>query len=187
MIFDTVTGHGDIHEQPLEEIAYALSGPGDRHKRLRPEMPVQQDDCRPERRSGFRRCSQHRRGRAWQPKCSGRLHAGAVLVEGQQDRCKAIGAEPGHRIPDHSDRRSVPRLTSRSLAPIFDNRKPDATEENIQARIRGNYLMALSNKFGSMVSEHGKQIRKRSGLLYAVRRHGRRTCGDFRCAENDGL
>jgi NAD+ synthetase len=40
---------------------------------------------------------------------------------------------------------------------LFGNRKPDATEENIQARIRGNYLMALSNKFGSMVLSTGNK------------------------------
>jgi NAD+ synthetase len=44
-----------------------------------------------------------------------------------------------------------------SLAPIFGNRPADATEENIQARIRGNYLMALSNKFGSMVLSTGNK------------------------------
>ncbi len=34
------------------------------------------------------------------------------------------------------------------LQPHFDNKPFDVTEENLQARIRGNYLMALSNKFG---------------------------------------
>jgi NAD+ synthase (glutamine-hydrolysing) len=34
------------------------------------------------------------------------------------------------------------------LQPHFENKPFDVTEENIQARIRGNYLMALSNKFG---------------------------------------
>ena len=37
------------------------------------------------------------------------------------------------------------------LAETFAGRPEDATEENIQARIRGNLLMALSNKFGSLV------------------------------------
>ncbi|MGH6720111.1 MAG: NAD+ synthase, partial [Alphaproteobacteria bacterium] len=36
------------------------------------------------------------------------------------------------------------------LAPSFDGRAPDTTEENIQARCRGITLMALSNKFGHM-------------------------------------
>jgi NAD+ synthase (glutamine-hydrolysing) len=37
------------------------------------------------------------------------------------------------------------------LAPHFAGREPDATEENLQARIRAVYLMALSNKFGWLV------------------------------------
>jgi len=39
----------------------------------------------------------------------------------------------------------------------FEGLPPDATEENIQARIRGNLLMALSNKFGSMVLTTGNK------------------------------
>jgi NAD+ synthase (glutamine-hydrolysing) len=34
------------------------------------------------------------------------------------------------------------------LSPHFEGKPFDVTEENLQARIRGNYLMALSNKFG---------------------------------------
>jgi NAD+ synthetase len=45
----------------------------------------------------------------------------------------------------------------RALAPAFAGRPEDVTEENIQARIRGNYLMALSNKFGSMVLSTGNK------------------------------
>ena len=44
-----------------------------------------------------------------------------------------------------------------ALAPAFLGRPADATEENIQARIRGNYLMALSNKFGSLVLSTGNK------------------------------
>src|SRR5215470_8046608 len=44
-----------------------------------------------------------------------------------------------------------------ALKPAFASRPVDATEENIQARIRGNYLMALSNKFGSMVLSTGNK------------------------------
>jgi NAD+ synthase len=43
------------------------------------------------------------------------------------------------------------------LAPHFDGRDPDTTEENIQARIRGVTLMALSNKFGHMVLTTGNK------------------------------
>src|SRR3989440_6638441 len=45
----------------------------------------------------------------------------------------------------------------RALAPAFGTRAPDVAEENIQARIRGNYLMALSNKFGSMLLSTGNK------------------------------
>lgn len=37
------------------------------------------------------------------------------------------------------------------LAPSFEGREPDLTEENLQARIRGMTLMSLSNKFGWLV------------------------------------
>lgn len=39
----------------------------------------------------------------------------------------------------------------------FKGAKPDVTEENIQARIRGTYLMALSNKFGWLVLSTGNK------------------------------
>lgn len=44
-----------------------------------------------------------------------------------------------------------------SLGGLFEERKPDITEENLQARIRGNLLMALSNKFGSLVLTTGNK------------------------------
>jgi NAD+ synthase (glutamine-hydrolysing) len=38
-----------------------------------------------------------------------------------------------------------------TLEPVFKQFKPDTSEENLQARIRGTLLMALSNKTGNMV------------------------------------
>lgn len=43
------------------------------------------------------------------------------------------------------------------LSPQFAGTKPDTTEENIQSRIRGVILMALSNKFGQMVLTTGNK------------------------------
>ncbi|HEY7631172.1 MAG TPA: NAD+ synthase [Thermoleophilaceae bacterium] len=43
------------------------------------------------------------------------------------------------------------------LAPAFNGAKPDITEENLQARIRGNIVMALSNKFGWLVLTTGNK------------------------------
>lgn len=44
-----------------------------------------------------------------------------------------------------------------SLAPAFAGRAEDVTEENLQARIRGNLLMALSNKFGHLLLTTGNK------------------------------
>jgi NAD+ synthase (glutamine-hydrolysing) len=44
-----------------------------------------------------------------------------------------------------------------TLAGVFEGREPDITEENLQARIRGVLLMALSNKFGWLVVATGNK------------------------------
>jgi NAD+ synthase (glutamine-hydrolysing) len=44
-----------------------------------------------------------------------------------------------------------------SLAPVFGDRPEDVTEENMQARLRGLLLMAMSNKFGSLVLTTGNK------------------------------
>jgi NAD+ synthase (glutamine-hydrolysing) len=49
------------------------------------------------------------------------------------------------------------RRFKESLAPHFDGRPADETEENLQARIRGMILMALSNKFGHLVLGTGNK------------------------------
>ena len=43
------------------------------------------------------------------------------------------------------------------LAPAFAGREPDVTEENLQARVRGGLLMALSNKFGKLLLSTGNK------------------------------
>ncbi len=50
-----------------------------------------------------------------------------------------------------------------TLAMEFANLAEDATEENIQARIRGTLLMALSNKFGSIVLTTGNKSEMATG------------------------
>jgi NAD+ synthase/NAD+ synthase (glutamine-hydrolysing) len=44
-----------------------------------------------------------------------------------------------------------------SLAPLFTSYQPDTTEENLQSRLRGVTLMALSNKYGSLVLTTGNK------------------------------
>ncbi len=49
------------------------------------------------------------------------------------------------------------RAFRRILAPVFEGLKEDVAEENIQARVRGALLMALSNKFGWLVLTTGNK------------------------------
>ncbi len=44
-----------------------------------------------------------------------------------------------------------------ALEPVFTGLKPDTTEENIQSRIRGSLMMALSNKFSALVLTTGNK------------------------------
>jgi NAD+ synthase (glutamine-hydrolysing) len=49
------------------------------------------------------------------------------------------------------------RAYESTLSEVFRGQPPDLTEENLQARIRGNLLMALSNKFGWLVLTTGNK------------------------------
>jgi NAD+ synthase/NAD+ synthase (glutamine-hydrolysing) len=44
-----------------------------------------------------------------------------------------------------------------TLGPIFEGHEADVAEENVQARIRGNLLMAISNKFGALLLTTGNK------------------------------
>jgi NAD+ synthase (glutamine-hydrolysing) len=50
-----------------------------------------------------------------------------------------------------------------ALDEVFAGTRPNVAEENIQARIRGNLLMALSNKFGSLVLATGNKSEMATG------------------------
>ena len=50
-----------------------------------------------------------------------------------------------------------------ALEPVFRDLPRDVTEENIQARIRGNILMALSNKFGALLLSTGNKSELAAG------------------------
>jgi NAD+ synthase/NAD+ synthase (glutamine-hydrolysing) len=51
----------------------------------------------------------------------------------------------------------------RELAPVFGDAAPDKTEENLQARIRGTLLMAVSNKTGALVVTTGNKSEMATG------------------------
>lgn len=67
-----------------------------------------------------------------------------------------------------------------ALAPIFANRPPDVTEENLQARIRGTLLMAYSNKFGHILlnTSNKSEAAVGYGTLYGDMNGGISVLGD---------
>jgi NAD+ synthase (glutamine-hydrolysing) len=68
-----------------------------------------------------------------------------------------------------------------TLAPVFEGRKPDIAEENVQARIRGTLLMAFSNKFNSLLLTTGNKSELATGYctLYGDMSGGLAVIGDL--------
>lgn len=69
-------------------------------------------------------------------------------------------ADLGRRLRIQVDTLSITATFNsyrRALARSFQGHRPDTTEENLQARIRGNLLMAYSNKFGHLVLTTGNK------------------------------
>ncbi len=69
---------------------------------------------------------------------------------------------------------------SQMLGPVFAGKGPDLTEENIQSRVRGVTLMAISNKFGPMVLTTGNKSEMAVGYatLYGD------MCGGYNCLKD---
>jgi len=67
------------------------------------------------------------------------------------------------------------------LAPLFKKVKPDVTEENLQARIRGTLLMAYSNKFNTLLLTTGNKSEMALGYctLYGDMNGGLAVIGDL--------
>ena len=74
-----------------------------------------------------------------------------------------------------------------TLAPVFEGRKPDVAEENIQARLRGSYPDVAFQQIRRHGADHREQERNRRRLLHPVWRYVRRAGGDQRRAEDHGL
>ncbi|MGD0726266.1 MAG: NAD+ synthase [Spirochaetia bacterium] len=77
----------------------------------------------------------------------------------------------------------------RTLEPVFEGRKPDITEENVQARIRGTLLMAFSNKLNSLLLTTGNKSELATGYctLYGDMSGGLAVIGDLLKVEVYGL
>ena len=76
--------------------------------------------------------------------------------QGSLDDATAVARNLGCRLdtlPISGPRAAV----TEALAPLFDGTEPGLAEENIQSRLRGLLLMALSNKFGAMLLTTGNK------------------------------
>jgi len=84
----------------------------------------------------------------------------------------------GHDItPIHKPVEAV----NEAMKPVFGNTLPDITEENIQARIRGVMIMALSNKYGLLVlnTSNKSECAVGYGTLYGDMNGGLSVLGDL--------
>jgi len=75
---------------------------------------------------------------------------------GTRDDAKVLAANLGVELREIAIGPAM-EVYDELLAGHFEGREPDITEENLQARIRGNLLMALSNKFGWLVLTTGNK------------------------------
>lgn len=73
-------------------------------------------------------------------------------LEDAEAAANALGCRYDY-VPISDARQAV----TRTLAPLFDGLDADLTEENVQSRLRGLLLMALSNKFGEMLLTTGNK------------------------------
>jgi NAD+ synthase (glutamine-hydrolysing) len=156
VLFDTATGQGEIHAQPREELEYAY----------RALVTGTRDYVR---KCGFSRVIIGLSGGI----DSAVVAAIAVDAVGAQN---VLGVSMPSRFSSEGSKTDAKKLADnlgiemltlpiqevfeaylKALKPAFGERPMDVTEENIQARIRGNTLMALSNKFGSLVLSTGNK------------------------------
>ncbi len=156
VLFDTATSQGEIHPQPRQEIEYA-------YRALVIGTRDYVSKC------GFKKVLVGLSGgidsavvaaiavdALGAENVQGVSMPGPYSSEGSRDDAKALAKNLGINLITLPIG-EVFDSYRKALAPAFGERPADVTEENIQARIRGNYLMALSNKFGSMLLSTGNK------------------------------
>ncbi len=75
---------------------------------------------------------------------------------GSIDDARSLAANLGIRF-DVVPIQGTFEALKRQMEPLFEGRPEDTTEENLQARLRGVTLMAMSNKFGSLLLTTGNK------------------------------
>jgi NAD+ synthase (glutamine-hydrolysing) len=79
-----------------------------------------------------------------------------ISSQHSRDDARALAENLGVRFETIAIAEAVAACEA-ALAPIFTGRPRDVTEENIQARVRGVLMMALSNKFGALLLTTGNK------------------------------
>jgi NAD+ synthase (glutamine-hydrolysing) len=80
----------------------------------------------------------------------------AISSQHSKDDARTLAQTLGIRFETIAIAEAV-AATENALGPVFAGRTRDVTEENIQARVRGVIMMALSNKFGSLLLTTGNK------------------------------
>jgi len=156
LIFDSETSAGDLHKEPTDELELAL----------RALICGTRDYVR---KSGFQKVVVGLSGGI----DSSVVAAIAVAALGREN---VLGVSMPGPYSSEGSRKDAKQLAENlgiefltlpisnvfesyksALAEPFRSRPQDVTEENLQARVRGNFLMALSNKFGCMVLSTGNK------------------------------
>jgi NAD+ synthase len=94
--------------------------------------------------------------------CLGAQHVRLVMMPSKYTSKESLAdaASCAKMLSAHIETISIEKIVdsfSSNLEETFQGTKSDITEENLQSRIRGNILMALSNKFGNMVLTTGNK------------------------------
>ncbi len=127
-----------------------------------------------------RRCARARN--ASTPSCCRRSTRSDESLLDAQACAKALGI----RYDKVSIEPAVAGITW-GLKDMFAGTEPGITEENLQSRVRGTILMAISNKFGSHGRDDRQQERNVGRLCNSLRRHERRLQSDQGSLQDGGL
>jgi NAD+ synthase (glutamine-hydrolysing) len=156
VLFDTASGKGDLHPQPADEISLALQA----------LVTGTRDYVR---KCGFRKTLVGLSGgidssvvaciavaALGKENVTGISMPGPYSSEGSIRDARQLASNLGIELIVLPIK-NVFAAYRQALADVFSECHEDATEENLQARIRGNILMALSNKFGALVLSTGNK------------------------------
>jgi NAD+ synthase (glutamine-hydrolysing) len=88
------------------------------------------------------------------------IYTNQMSLDDSQQMIRLLNMDPNYHIVDIWD---IYNQFIRQLSPLFIGLGTDTTEENLQARIRGTLLMALSNKFGYLVVTTGNKSEMATG------------------------